>query len=1065
MARWSLGILFLALLPASAARAQESPTDLFEKKVRPVLVAHCFACHSGAAKKLEGKLRLDSREGMLLGGESGPAIVPGEPEHSLLVTAVRYVDPDLSMPPKERLSGAEVATLEAWIKAGAPWPRESAPVAVAPVVSLWALEPVRDPAPPEVREATLVATPIDRFVLARLEARGLTFAPLADKRTLLRRATFDLTGLPPTPEETDAFVRDASPDAYERVIDRLLASPRYGERWGRYWLDVARYADTKGYVFNEERRYSNAYTYRDWVIRALNEDLPYDRFLIEQIAADRLPRAGDDRDLAALGFLTLGRRFLNNPPDIIDDRIDVVMRGTMALTVGCARCHDHKFDPIPTKDYYSLYGVFAASREPSPEPLLVDPPAETPDYAAFKKELAEREAEIEAYRQKTHEELVQAARKPESVGQYLLLAHEAGPKLDDHREGALADAHGLSPLLLRRWRKLVGDGNDPVFAPFHALAALPESELAARAGEAVAAVASRSNPLVVKALAATPPRTMRDVAAIYTRLFMSVEKPARDKDEEALRQVLYGPHAPPSVPFAETEGLYTRLEHDKLRELRNKVDLLVSTHPGAPPRAMALEDQPAGLPRVFVRGNPGNLGDEVPRQFPLAVAGPARKPFRDGSGRLELARAIASPGNPLTARVAVNRVWLHHFGAGLVRTPSDFGSRSEPPSHPELLDWLATRFVEGGWSLKKLHRLILLSRVYRQSSEDTELGRRIDPENTLLSRANVRRLDFEAMRDALLAVSGQLDETVGGRSVELTTAPYSRRRTVYGFIDRQNLPGMFRVFDFATPDTTSPQRFETTVPQQALFLLNNAFVLERARGLAARTETRDDDPELRVQALYRLAFGRAASPGEVTLGVRFVLGQALEASPAWQYGWGELDPATRRIKAFTPLPHFTGSAWQGGPVLPDPKLGWCMLNATGGHPGNDLHHAVIRRWIAPATGVVSIEAKLHHPEKHGDGVQARIVSSKAGELGAWVAHGQEVATNLDRVAVQAGEALDFYVDCRTNEGYDSFSWAPVIRQGATESRASADFSGPAALSPWEKYAHVLLLTDEFHFVE
>jgi hypothetical protein len=582
---------------------------------------------------------------------------------------------------------------------------------------------VRKPHLPAAKNPNWVKTPIDAFVLAGLDAKGLTPAPAADRRTLIRRVTLDLHGLPPTLEEVAAFENDRSPDAYARVIDRLLASPRYGERWGRHWLDVARYADSKGYVFTDERRYPFAYTYRDYVIRAFNEDLPYDQFVLHQLAADQLPLGEDKRPLAALGYLTLGRRFLNNIHDIIDDRIDVTMRGLQAMTVGCARCHDHKFDPIPQKDYYSLYGVFASSVEPKDLPLI-GMPQQTAELAAFEKELAKRKAEVEKYREQNKDELAKRNRK--------------------FRDG--------------------------------------------------------------------------------------------------------------------------------LRALEKKVDQWQVTAPVAPPRAMVLIDKPTPeTPHVFLRGNPRNIGPEVPRQFLEVLGGEKRQPFRQGSGRLELARAIADRNNPLTARVLVNRVWLHHFGAGLVRTPSDFGLRGDPPTHPELLDWLAATFMDDGWSIKKLHRLILLSNTYQQSSSGDRRLLEMDPDNRLVVRMNRQRLDFEAMRDSLLCVAGRLDTTMGGRAVELTATPFTTRRTVYGFIDRQNLPGLFRTFDFASPDASSPQRYTTTVPQQALFLMNSPFVIEQVRHFLQRSDvTAQTQDEAKINRMYQLAYGRSAETDEIALGMRFL---------------------------------------------------------------------------------------------------------------------------------------------------------------------------------------------------
>jgi hypothetical protein len=718
----------LSAPPALTKAGSPQADEFFETKVRPILANNCFTCHG--PKRQQAGLRLDSFASLLKGSDSGPVVVAGDPDKSPLVRAVRYTG-EVKMPPKAKLPEESVEALTAWVKMGVPWPEvaRTNPTMAGPPSAAearrthWAFQSVRRPTVPEVRDRSWGKTPLDFFVLAKLEEKGMIPSAAANKRTLIRRATFDLIGLPPSAEEVATFEADPSPEAFARVVDRLLASQHYGERWGRHWLDVARYADTKGYFFLQERRYPYAYTYRDYVIRALNDDLPYDQFLVQQLAADRLPLGDDKRPLAAMGFLTLGRRFLNNTHDIIDDRIDVVTRGLMGLTVTCARCHDHKFDPIPTKDYYSLYGVFASSVEPAELPLIADP-VPSDSYRAFEQELKALQKEVAEYQ----------------------------------------EGHGAE----------LKSGN--------------------------------------------------------------------------------------------------RAARDELRKRQNKVERLQVTHPGSPARAMVLVDTPRAVqPHVFLRGNPNSPGAEVPRQFPLVLAGDDRRPFHEGSGRLELARAITDKENPLTARVMVNRIWLHHFGAGLVRTPSEFGLRGELPTHPELLDYLAWTFVEGGWSVKKLHRLIMLSSVYQQSSTDNPTCRQADPENRLLWRMNRQRLEFEALRDSLLAVSGQLDTRRGGAPVDLTTAPFSTRRTVYGFVDRQNLPGLFRTFDFANPDTSTPQRYTTTVPQQALFLMNSPFVVEQARRLAGRPDiTAQRHDQERIQGLYQLVYGRTADAGEMDLGLRFL---------------------------------------------------------------------------------------------------------------------------------------------------------------------------------------------------
>ena len=901
----------IAGLAASAASAPAAPApapatlppeqvEFIENKVRPVLAERCYACHSAESKTIKGDFRLDTREGVLKGGVSGkPSVIPGNPAASPLIVAVKWADENLKMPPKaeHRLSAGQVADLEAWVQMGAPDPRLGPPgaatLAKPDAAAHWAFQKPKDRPVPQAKRTDWAKSPIDHFILQKLEQKNLSPSPIADKRTLIRRATFDLTGLPPTPEEIAAFEADPSPDAFAKVIDRLLASPHYGERWGRYWLDIARYADTKGYVFEEERRFPFSYTYRDWVIRAFNEDLPYDQFVVQQIAADKLPLGEDKGPLAAMGFLTIGRRFLNNQPDIIDDRIDVVTRGTMALTVQCARCHDHKYDPIPIDDYYSLYGVFASSEEPREQPVI-GTPEKTAKYAAFEKELAKRREAVDAFLKKQHEEIVPKLRTADGIRSYLAAVYEfehQGEKdrMDERRFGFARD---LSGFVLGRWRGFLNarkEKHDPVFAPWLAYAAVPPAEFAAKAGEVTARVVDAApadkpiHPLVAEKFKGKPPASIGEAAQRYAELLAAHDKPEKlpDAQQEALRLVVRGDGAPTNIAVNDTDKLLKRDTRNQYRDLRKKVEAFQANNPDAPPRAMVLVDNSTPRnARVFLRGNPNNPGKEVPRQFLSVLTGEKREPFKDGSGRLELAKSIASPENPLTARVMVNRVWTWHFGAGLVRTPSDFGLRSDPPTHPELLDYLAHRFVENGWSVKKLHKLIMLSSAYQQTSDHNPTAYAADPENTLLWRSNRRRLEFEALRDSVLAVTGKLDRALGGRPVDITGDSNVARRTVYGFIDRQNLPGMFRSFDFASPDTHSPQRFTTTVPQQALFMMNSPFVVNQAKALAARPEVaREAEPSKRVETMYRLLFGRGPTPDELWSAAEFIRGEEAHQSP------------------------------------------------------------------------------------------------------------------------------------------------------------------------------------------
>jgi hypothetical protein len=1087
-------VLATAARPVGAAA--DAGVEFFEQKVRPVLVDTCYKCHSASADKVKGGLLLDTRDGLLKGGDSGAAIAPGDPEKSLLIKAVRYTDENLQMPPKnKKLSAEQISALEQWVKMGAPDPRTNASVfaatwSVDQAKKHWAFQPVRSPEPPKVKETKWIGSPIDNFVLAKLKAKGLTPSSRADKRTLIRRATYDLTGLPPTAEEVEAFVADKSPDPFAKVIDRLLASPRYGERWARYWLDIARYADTKGYVFEEERRYPFAYTYRDYVIRSFNEDLPFDQFVVQQLAADQLDLGEDKRPLAALGFLTLGRRFLNNQPDIIDDRIDTMSRGLMGLTVSCARCHDHKFDPVTTKDYYSLYGVFASSEEPNDKPLLGTNalPAQYPEYLAERKK---REDDLAKFLAEKETELLTKMRG--QVGDYLLAAHDSKKLKEEGKQESIVRERKLSPRVARRWMERLENTttNEPVFGAWIQFASLAPTNFAEMA-KTIAV--SNSNPLIAAAFT-NAPASLKEVAERYGKVFAALDKQWRetsaktnapaslsDTNAESLRQVLYADASPFKLAREEMTRLFDTPSQQKQRALKRKVDELDATHAGAPPRAMALLDKSSPVePVVFIRGNPGNRGAAVKRQFLEVLSHGKPEPFKKGSGRLELAQQIASTDNPLTARVLVNRIWMYHFGAPLVRTPSDFGTRSDPPTHPELLDFLAARFMADGWSLKKLHRLMMLSSTYQQSSEHDEAKAKIDPANELFWRANRRRLDFEAMRDSLLVASDRLDLTMGGHAVDITTQPFATRRSVYAFIERQNLPGLFRTFDFASPDTSSSQRFATTVPQQALFLMNSPFVIEQAKKLAERAETKGATEEARIERLYRIACQRAPQRDELSMAKQFVSAQLSitnrdEPKTGWQYGFGEYNAEARRVKSFSPLPHFTGTAWQGSAKLPDDKLGWAMLTADGGHVGNDLQHAAVRRWTAPADGTMKVRGRLDHASKEGDGVRGRIVSSRSGLLGEWTVHNTNATVNVDSIEVKRGDTIDFVVDMRGGYGFDSFTWSPRVAYTTSlaggargEWKAKEDFAGPQAktqpLTRWQELAQVLLLSNEFMFVD
>jgi hypothetical protein len=905
----SLSGLTAAASTSGTPEPSAADVEFFEARIRPILVESCYGCHSVESGKSKADLLLDSRDALRKGGATGAALVHGDPDKSLLIQAIRYTDEDLQMPPKDdggKLSPEKIALLEEWVRRGAPDPRAGGkphPMDMAAARKHWAFQPVTRPAVPAVKKAAWVATPVDAFVLAQLEAKQLAPSAPADPRTLLRRVTFDLTGLPPAAEEMDAFLQDRSPDAYAKVVERLLASPRYGERWGRFWLDVARFADTKGYLAgNVERRYPFSHTYRDYVIRSFNEDKPYDQFIVEQLAADHLPLGEDKSALAALGYLTLGRRFLNNQNDIIDDRIDVVTRGLMGLTVTCARCHDHKFDPVPTKDYYALHGVFASSEEPAEKPLL-GPLVDSPAYQEFLAKTVAAQAKVTERARAEVDKFLTGVRG--KFGDYLLGALDAAKLKPDDKFDLFAGTRKLNPEILKRYQAWLAEparATDPVLAPWFAFVALPEKGFAEAACDLVSKwqrggvdgmpATVTANPVVLRAFtgALKSPASLQDVAATYNQVLADTEKawqkaveaaqkaqaPAPESlpepEREAVRQMVYAAGAPANLSYESTAAMIKRQIDDKTSALKREVEALNWTEPGAPLRAMALVDKAKPMnSRVFLRGNPANRGPEVPRQFLEVLAGEAREPFRTGSGRLDLARSITDPTNPLTARVLVNRVWGWHFGAALVRTPSDFGVRTETPVHRDLLDWLAASFVANGWSVKQLHRWIVLSNTYRQSSDVVPAAAELDPDNQLVHRFTRKRLEFEAMRDTLLAVSGALDVTPGGLPDDLTKTPFTVRRTVYGFIDRQNLPGMFRTFDYPNPDVSTSQRLATTVPQQALFMMNSPFVQEQARRLVQRPEiaAAASVPD-RIHALYRAVYQRAPEAEEVALAERFL---------------------------------------------------------------------------------------------------------------------------------------------------------------------------------------------------
>ncbi len=914
--------LLAGVLSSLAADPTPEQIAFFESKIRPILADKCYKCHSVEQGKAKGGLTLDTPDGVKKGGEDGPALVPGDPDKSKIIIAVRYTDPDMQMPPKgEKISDAEVAALAQWVKMGAPDPRKAAGAAklsglTDKAKNHWAYQPVKKPAlPTNVKNRAWCVTPVDLFVAAKLEEHHMAPSPIAEKETLLRRVSYDLTGLPPEPREVSAFMADTSPKAFEKVVDRLLASPHYGERWGRFWLDTARYADTVGRNVNVQRadyRYTNAWTYRDYVINAFNTDKPYDQFILEQLAADKLPQSEKNPTiLAALGFITVGERF-NNQNDVIDDRINVVSKGFLGMTVSCARCHDHKFDPIPTKDYYSWHGIFSSCTEPQEKPIIRPPnPAQ---FSDFQMKLAAMEKQNrDAYYGVMQKGIAEFQKK---VPSYLKLAALGGggkkrtnTEVEKERIAIIQEGkldRDIGQAVSRRVRDGGGDG---VLFPYKMFADIPADEFAQKAPKLAADIGDNKSPnkkkvnsLVAAAFKGASLKSMDDVSGIYEKLFSAnADKtktylaaaaawqtkgtPVAGVDAD-LAQLVEEPFR--IEPAAELNMAHLREVADKLPNqmlgragfIFDKINELELTHPGAPVRAMVLNDKakPQNSP-VFIRGESQNRGDVVPRRFLTVLSGGNPQPFKEGSGRLELAKAIATKDNPLTARVLVNRVWMHHFGEGFVRTPDDLGNMSEPPTHPELLDYLSSYFMENGWSLKRLHKLILMSKVYQESSYTHPEFEKVDPENRLLWRANVRRLDFEAVRDTLLVFSGRLDRGLdpktntlrGGQPVNITDEPYSYRRSVYGYIDRGNLPELMAHFDFSDPEMPNSKRASTIVPQQALFLMNSPMTIDVARRVVARPEVATARNDIdKIYMIYRVIFQRAPKPGEVQLAQQFL---------------------------------------------------------------------------------------------------------------------------------------------------------------------------------------------------
>lgn len=852
-----LPALFACALRLSA---DTSDVEFFEMKIRPLLAGNCHSCHTDGAL---GGLRLDSRDAILKGGKSGPAAVAGKPGDSLLIQAVRRTHVRIKMPPIGPLSVAEVAALEEWVNRGLPWPekQEKEQAAAATVITpaqraFWSFQPLKKTAPPKVRDEKWVRTPVDRFILAKLETGKLTPAKPAEKRVWLRRVTLDLTGLPPTPEEADQFDADRSANAKEKVIDRLLGSPHYGERWARHWLDLARYSDGQ-LAADKDTPLPNAWRYRDWVIDAFNRDLPYDTFVKSQIAADQFPETKDQ--MAALGFQALGAG--------AGDQVDVTTKVFLGLTVGCAQCHDHKFDPIPTRDYYSLLGIFESSKT-NEYPLA--PVADVDRYKAQKKK-------VDALKEILNDYLAEQTKQLTD-----LLARDTARYLVAVWKGKTEEP-GLDTETLQRWKKYLADRDKehPYLKPWWDLLDSKPTE------EQVIQEAGRYQEFVLQLLADAKEIDDKNYVAFGGRKGLKDEATRQYTNIVSLpvlkfyqwRELAYGPYAsdgfraPAGVLFygskdKEIERFLGGIARSYVDKLRAEIAALEKDLPPIYPFLHVVSDaEKPGDIKVALRGDRKTPGELAPRGFLHVLCDGEPAHFDQGSGRKQLAEAIASPANPLTARVMVNRIWQHHFGKGIVRTPSNFGRMGERPSHPELLDHLAARFIESGWSVKAIQREILLSNTYGLA---TGISPESDPDNKLLSHFNlVPRLDMEALRDSVLAVSGQLDATVGGASGAI--GDENRRRSLYLTVSRTRLDPSLALFDFPDPNISADERPTTAGPLQGLFWLNSKFVGRQAEALDKRlAKDSGAGAASRIDRAYKLLYGRPPAPEELTLGLEFV---------------------------------------------------------------------------------------------------------------------------------------------------------------------------------------------------
>ena len=992
-----LAALALAVLVFSQQPMQAEDAISFERDVRPILKAYCFDCHGGGEKP-EGNLDLRRARFALRGGDSGPGIVPKEAEKSLLVSRMKSGE----MPPTEKKVPPEkIAVVAAWIAAGAPTLRPE-PEQLPPGTDItpeergyWFYQPLRRPEPPQLANTVTgnepaelpptidrLRTEIDAFLLARLREKGLRFSAEADRLTLIRRVAFDLTGLPPSSAEIQEFQNDPAADAYEKMVDRYLQSPRYGERWGRHWLDVAGYADSEGNG-NDDTPRPYAYKYRDYVIRAFNADKSFDQFIIEQLAGDELAlppwnnlTADQIEKLAASGFLKLGvdgtasggadEALAAN--QTVADALKIVGSSLLGLSIGCAQCHDHKYDPIPQADYFRLRAIFEPAIDPShwrrPVQRLVSlyTDADRAKAAAVDAEAQTLQTEFNAKQSKFVAEALEKEllKHPEELRTALRDAYNTpGDKRTEEQKKLLADrpSVNISPGVLYQYNQAAAD------------------------------------------------ELKKDQEKINAK---RAEKPVEDF-VSATAEV---------AGVVPTTHLHYRGDYRQPKQPVTPGDLTIAAPDGS--RFEIAEKDPS-----------------------LATSG----------RRLAWGRHLMSGRHPLVGRVLVNRLWMEHFGRGIVETAGEFGILGTRPTHPELLDWLADEFARQKWSLKQMHRLILKSTAYRQTSTAPALmgivnPRDVDHDNLLYWRFPLRRLEAEAIRDRMLSASGRLDLTPFGPAIpveedfagQVVVKEDKPRRSVYLQVRRTKPMSFLTTFDAPVMMVNCERRSSSTGAIQSLMLMNNEQVLKEAGLFAQRLRKETPTDYLTDLAAPHLA--------------KFPKHNAV-----WQFGYGTFDEAAKKVAEFHPLPHFTGSAWQGGAQLPDAAIGWVILHATGGHPGNGPARTAIRRWTAPRDGILALAGKLKHLSENGDGVRGRVVSSRAGVVGEWQAKAGEVETNVPRVEIVAGETIDLVVDCLANETSDSFEWPVDVKLvdggGAVVDQwnSAADFHGPAGASLPQQVAY------------